>query len=203
MSFNTSQTNQSASLEDFKDQLPPKQQKEFDEHLDVEQIKSYVYQLLTETDCPDDNRKREGKKFADFICTEDSNGFLVMLPSSDVSRWAKLEGELRPSGRNKAKVWTPIRLEKVLRERGADIKSTNITMPLSLLKTTNKRGGSQTSRLKIDPSFFVYKKDIEIKGEFAHFDLSAVNQLIPSITAKMNFKGLKMADVKNYYLGLI
>lgn len=144
-----------------------------------------------------------GKKFADFICTEDSNGFLVMLPSSDVSRWAKLEGELRPSGRNKAKVWTPIRLEKVLRERGADIKSTNITMPLSLLKTTNKRGGSQTSRLKIDPSFFVYKKDIEIKGEFAHFDLSAVNQLIPSITAKMNFKGLKMADVKNYYLGLI
>ena len=144
-----------------------------------------------------------GKKFADFICTEDSNGFLVMLPSSDVSRWAKLEGELRPSGRNKAKVWTPIRLEKVLRERGADIKSTNITMPLSLLKTTNKRGGSQTSRFKIDPSFFVYKKDIEIKGEFAHFDLSAVNQLIPSITAKMNFKGLKMADVKNYYLGLI
>ena len=144
-----------------------------------------------------------GKKFADFICTEDSNGFLVMLPSSDVSRWAKLEGELRPSGRNKAKVWTPIRLEKVLRDKGADIKSTNITMPLSFLKTTNKRGGSQTSRFKIDPSFFVYKKDLEIKGELVHFDVSAVNQLIPSITAKMDFRGLKMSDVKNYYLGLI
>jgi hypothetical protein len=144
-----------------------------------------------------------GEKFADFICTEDSNGFLVMLPSSDVSRWAKLEGELRPSGRNKAKVWTPIRLEKVLRDKGADIKSTNITMPLSLLKTTNKRGGSQTSRYKIDPSFYVYKKDLEIKGDFVHFDLSKVNQLIPSITAKMDFRGLKMADVKNYYLGLI
>jgi len=65
MSFNTSQSNQSASLEDFKDQLPPKQQKELDEHLDVEQIKSFVYQLLTETDCPEDNRKREAKKFAD------------------------------------------------------------------------------------------------------------------------------------------
>jgi hypothetical protein len=65
MSFNTSQTNQSASLEDFKDQLPPKQQKEFDEHLDVEQIKSYVYHLLSETDCPEDNRKREAKKYAD------------------------------------------------------------------------------------------------------------------------------------------
>jgi len=62
MSFTT---NQSASLEDFKDQLPPKQQKEFDEHLDVEQIKSYVYQLLSETDCPEDNRKREAKKYAD------------------------------------------------------------------------------------------------------------------------------------------
>jgi hypothetical protein len=65
MSFTTNQTNQSASLEDFKDQLPPKQQKEFDEHLDVEQIKSFVYQLLTETDCLEDNRKRETKKFAD------------------------------------------------------------------------------------------------------------------------------------------
>lgn len=65
MSFNTSQTNQSASLEDFKDQLPPKQQKEFDEHLDVEQIKSYVYQLLSETDCPEDNKKRDAKKYAD------------------------------------------------------------------------------------------------------------------------------------------
>lgn len=65
MSFTTNQTNQSASLEDFKDQLPPKQQKEFDEHLDVEQIKSYVYQLLTETDCHEDNHKREAKKFAD------------------------------------------------------------------------------------------------------------------------------------------
>ena len=144
-----------------------------------------------------------GKKFADFICTEDSNGFLVMLPSADVSRWAKLEGEIRPSGRNKAKVWTPIRLQKVLIDKGAEIKSTNITMPLSLLKSTNKRGGSQTSRLKIDPSFFVYMKDLEIRGEFVHFDLSAVNQLIPSITAKMNFKGLKLAEVKNYYSGLI
>ena len=144
-----------------------------------------------------------GKKFADFICTEDSNGFLVMLPSADVSRWAKLEGEIRPSGRNKAKVWTPFRLQKVLIDKGAEIKSTDITMSLSLLKSTNKRGGSQTSRLKIDPSFFVYKNDLEIRGEFVHFDLSAVNQLIPSITAKMNFKGLKLADVKNYYLGLI
>jgi hypothetical protein len=144
-----------------------------------------------------------GKKFADFICTEDSSGYLVMLPSSDVSRWATLEGEIRPSGRNKARVWTPIRLQKVLRDRGADIKSSSITMPLSLLKTTNKRGGSQTSRLKIDPSFFVYRKDTELRGEFVHFDLSAVNQLIPSITAKMNFKGLNLAEVKNHYLGLI
>ncbi len=144
-----------------------------------------------------------GKKFAHFICTEDSNGLLVMLPSTDVSRWAKLEGEIRPSGRNKAKVWTPIRLQSVLSEKGALIKSTKITMPLSLLKSTNKRGGSQTSRFKIDPSFFVYKKDLEISGEFVHFDISAVNQLIPSITAKMNFEGLEFAEVKNYYLGLI
>ncbi len=47
-----------------------------------------------------------GEKFADFICTEDKSGFLVMLRSKDISRWATLEGEIRPSGRNHAEVWT-------------------------------------------------------------------------------------------------
>lgn len=54
-----------ASLEDFKDQLPPVEQKEFDDHINVEQIKLFVYQLLTETDCREDNNKRATKQFAE------------------------------------------------------------------------------------------------------------------------------------------
>jgi hypothetical protein len=185
-------------------QLVPMLKEQIDRNLNAfEHLGSNVNEFTPQNIEKAVSENYSGSKFADFICTEDEDGYLVMIPSSDVSRWASLEGEIRPSGRNKAKVWTPIRLQKVLRARGADIKSSNVTMPLSSLKTANQRGGSQVSRFKIDPSFFVYKKDLEIKGEFVHFDLSTVNQLIPSITAKMNFKGLKLAEVKNHYLGLI
>ena len=34
------------------------------------------------------------KKFSDVICTEDTNGYLVMLPANQVSFWAKIEGEI-------------------------------------------------------------------------------------------------------------
>lgn len=144
-----------------------------------------------------------GTKFADFICTEDSQGFLVMLPSSDVTRWATLEGELRPSGRNHSKVWTPIRLEKVLKGKGALLRNSKVEILKSELKSSNARGSSEISRYKIDPAFFVYKRDIEMIGEKATFDLASVRQLIPSITAKMNFRGLEISQVKSYYLDLV
>jgi hypothetical protein len=144
-----------------------------------------------------------GKKFADFICTEDSEGFLVMLPSSDVSRWATLEGEIRPSGRNHYKVWTPLRLRKVLEDKGAIIRGSKVEIGMSNLKSSNARGGSQISRYKIDPAFFVYKRNIEVKGENGFFDFDSVRQLIPSITAKMNFQGLEISKVKKYYLELV
>jgi hypothetical protein len=140
-----------------------------------------------------------GEKFADFICTEDESGFLVMLRSKDVSRWATLEGELRPSGRNKAKVWTPRRLVAVLEAKGARISDSKVEILSSELKPANARGGSQVSRQKIDPAFFIYLKDLKEVGPNSIFDIKNVWQLIPSITAKMNFKGLKLGDVKSYY----
>lgn len=54
-----------ATLEDFKDQLPPMEAHEFDDHMDTEQIKLLVYQLLSETDNNVDNRKRSKKQFAE------------------------------------------------------------------------------------------------------------------------------------------
>ena len=53
------------SLEDFKDELPPMHSQEFDNHLAPEQIKQAVYQLLTETNCPEDDQKRSAKKYQD------------------------------------------------------------------------------------------------------------------------------------------
>jgi len=144
-----------------------------------------------------------GEKFADFICTEDENGYLVMMRSKDVSLWATLEGEIRPSGRNHAQVWTPKRLISVLKEKGAKINNSKVEISVSELKPANARGSSNVSRLKIDPAFFIYVNDVNVKGEKLVFSLDAVRQLIPSITAKMNFKNLELAKVKSYYSELI
>jgi hypothetical protein len=140
-----------------------------------------------------------GSKYADFICTEDRNGVLVMLLAKDVSKWAALEGEIRPSGRNHSDVWTPERLDLVLRNKKAKITDLKVEMDISSFKTSNGRGSSSVSRFKIDPAFFVFKDDVVVHKGNVSFEISSIRQLIPSISAKMNFKNLKHSEVKEYY----
>ena len=140
-----------------------------------------------------------GEKLAHVICTEDEDGRLVMLPSNHVALWAKLEGEIRPSGRNSYAVWTPKRLLDILESMGATFDQELVKVPISKLKTSNARGSKKVSRYKINPIFFVRHSMVKIEGEYAFFPLKVVKQLNPSITAKMNFKGLKCAEVKNFY----
>jgi hypothetical protein len=143
-----------------------------------------------------------GEKLAHVICTEDEDGMLVMLPSHHVPFWAKLEGEIRPSGRNSYGVWTPVRLLEVLEGLGAVVEGNLVKVPTSSLKTSKARGSNKVSRYKINPFFFVRESNVENEGLFCTFSISAVKQLNPSITAKMNFKGLKISKVKEYYLAL-
>lgn len=140
-----------------------------------------------------------GDKFADVICTEDENGFLVMIPVEHVSKWAKLEGELRPTGRNSYKVWTPRKLKVSLESIGATERDGIIKVPTKNLKPANARGGSKLSRYKISPLFFVRASSVDVKGDIASFNRSDVKQLRPSITAKMNFEGLEISKVRNFY----
>jgi hypothetical protein len=144
-----------------------------------------------------------GEKLAHVICTEDEDGNLVMLPSNHVAFWAKLEGEIRPSGRNSYSVWTPKKLMEILQSMGAIVNDEFVKIPVSKLKTANARGGKKVSRYKINPLFFVRDSQVRIDGELASFPLNVVKQLNPSITAKMNFKGLKISDVKDFYSELI
>jgi hypothetical protein len=140
-----------------------------------------------------------GKKFADVICTEDENGILVMIPSNHVAMWSKLEGEIRPSGRNSYKVWTPLRLMELLEKLDAIIENDIVRMPLENLKKANARGGKNLSRYKISPFFFVRHNTVEVSGQMAIFPLIEIKQLNPSITAKMNFKGLNASNVQAFY----
>ena len=140
-----------------------------------------------------------GEKFADLICTEDINGYLVMIPSTHVGLWATLEGELRPTGRNSYRVWTPVRLESVLESLGATIENEMVEIDIDKVKPANKRGSRELSRYKIDPMFFVRAKNVVKSNGKIRFALNSIMQNNPSITAKMNFKGLRFQKVKNFY----
>ena len=144
-----------------------------------------------------------GEKYAAFICTEDSSGNLVLIPSRDVAIWAELEGELRPTGRNSYPVWTSNKLLSVLKEKGGSIQMDTVTMPLSSFKQSKARGGEQISRFKISPLFFVRSEDVENTEGKVTFKLDAVKQNIPDITAKINFKNLEVSEVKKYYMDKI
>ena len=138
------------------------------------------------------------KKYADVIVTVDKNEYLTMLPSNQINVWAKLEGEIRP-GRNKYKVWTPAKLKQQVQELGGRIIDNKIVINKNNLKITTERGGSNPSRYKITPIFFVYISDCVELNENIMFEIKKIRQLNPAITAIMKFKELDIEDVKQYY----
>ena len=140
------------------------------------------------------------KKFADVICVEDQNGFLTMIPANQADKWAEIRGEIRPTGRNSYKVWTPLKLAEVIKSKGGSIRGGKVTLPFKSLSTSSARGGnSKISRYKINTLFFVRPADISILGETASFELVAVRQIKPTISAHMFFKDLNVHQVRLQY----
>lgn len=140
------------------------------------------------------------KKYADVVCTEDINGYLVMLPVNQLSHWAEIVGEIRPAGRNHYNVWTPLALHGFLINLGATINETQVQIKKSKLGNRKERGGDgKISGYKINPLFFVYLRNCHENNGIISFDLNNVQQLNPTIAGKMFFKTLKYNDVKKYY----
>ncbi len=140
------------------------------------------------------------KKYADVVCTEDVNGYLVMLPVNQLSLWAEIVGEIRPAGRNHYKVWTPNALANFIKEKSGVIENSIVTIDKSKLGIRKQRGGAgRTSGHKINSLFFVYACDCEENGNSISFNLHSVRQLNPTIAGKMFFKTLNYIEVKKYY----
>lgn len=140
------------------------------------------------------------KKYADVICTEDTEGYLVMIPVNQVSVWADIEGEIRPAGRNHYKVWTPNTLKKFLTDKNAHFSGDKVTISKNELAIRTQRGGNgKLSGYKINPLFFVYADDCIENENNITFDITKVQQLNPTIAGKMFFKKLKYDTVKTYY----
>jgi len=141
-----------------------------------------------------------GSKKADVICTEDKFSNLVMLPANEVGQWAKLEGEIRPSGRNASRVWSHKKLLKDISSLGGKVKNGNVEIQTSLLKPRGEVGGTRKSGLKLNALFFVRVENVKTKGDLSTFNIDDIEQLIPSIAAKVKFKDLDFENVKNHYL---
>ena len=140
------------------------------------------------------------KKYADVVCTEDKKGYLTMLPINQVSLWAKIEGEIRPAGRNHYNVWTPNALKNFIIQKGGTINGTKVRiLKDSLVARKERGGGGRISGYKINPLFFVYKKHCEENGNYLEFEIGKVQQLNPTITGKMFFNTLLHGEVKRYY----
>lgn len=147
------------------------------------------------------NKNYVGDKFADVICTEDKNSYLTMMPCDQVSLWARLQGEIRTSGRNSFYVWTPIALKHFLLDMGGVIKDSIVYIAQNKLQLRKGRGsGGKVSGYKINPLFFVRKEDCIVDSGVISFNLENVRQLKPTIAAKMDFKRLEYKRVKEYYI---
>ena len=141
------------------------------------------------------------KKYADVVCTEDINGYLVMMPANQISLWAEIVGEIRPAGKNHYFAWTPNALKNFIEEKGGKIENSIVTVKKSKLSVRRERGGDgKISGYKINSLFFIYTRHCTDLGDAIRFDLHNVQQLNPTIAGKMFFKTLKYGVVKNYYL---
>lgn len=140
------------------------------------------------------------KKYADVICTEDVDGYLVMMPVNQVGIWARLEGEIRATGRNHYPVWTPNALNKFLNDKDAIISGNSVRLLKKDMEPRRQRGGDgKISGYKINTLFFAKKEDCKNVGDYFEFPLNKIRQIDPTIAAKMKFDNLKHNDVMNYY----
>ena len=69
------------------------------------------------------------------------------------------------------------------------------------METRTERGGAgRISGYKINSLFFVYVRDCSETNTTITFDISKVQQLNPTIAAKMDFRGsLSYNEVKDHY----
>ena len=146
------------------------------------------------------NNYQVNSKQADIVITEDIGGILTAIPANEVKHWAKLEGEIRPAGRNNYKTWTPLALIKFLLEAGAEISGNMVYIEKDKLKPRKQRGNSeQISGYKITPLFFIRKEKCKEEDDLLRFELSEIRQLNPTIAGKMFFLDLKYKNVKQKY----
>lgn len=147
----------------------------------------------------------QSSKKADVYMTENDSEELLMMPVEDVRLWSKSEGEIRPAGRNSTSLWTPKHFFEKVSDLGGEIGNNFISIPLENIKTSSQRGGisANTSRYKIGSLYFIKSENVVVyNDEKVSFDIKNVRQLIPTITAKIDFSKTSWESLENKYSGV-
>lgn len=140
------------------------------------------------------------KKPADVIVTESRKGILIMLPSTHISQWADIHGEIRPAGRNPYKVWTPDKAKEIIEQKGGKIENNLVTIKKSYLEPRKSRGNKKRiSGYKTAPLFFVKIEKCTDNGSSICFKFDDLQQLKPTISGIIDFRKCIYEDIKQSY----
>ncbi len=113
--------------------------------------------------------------------------------------------EIRTSGRNHTKIFTPVLFSKVLDKMGAKNvggSEYQVSLENEFVEIVNARGTNVPSRIKFNKLFFVNVKSAKfLDNNMIEFDINNVRQLKPTISMhiKINASKLELKDVFQVY----
>jgi hypothetical protein len=127
---------------------------------------------------------------ADLVCTNDKDGFVVLVPITDLLNLVRVEGEIRSAGRNSYAVWTPKFFAEVLADESGSIVGSEVNLPVTDKSWGKGRGTDESTRFRIGSLFWAPIAKVRIESARARIKLADVKQKRPTIAAKIFFEEL-------------
>lgn len=149
-------------------------------------------------------------KNIDVVISSDQHENLIGVTAQDIepdeSGLSFISGagsEIRPSGRNATKIFTPAHFRKIMNENGGIIQDNGICrIPTKsdALEFATQRGGSKTTRLKIHKIYFVRVENIRKNEDEYIFKMDDVMQLKPTVSPHISIIASKDQIKRRYKL---
>lgn len=130
----------------------------------------------------------KAKKIDQMVFRCKDGNFVIIDPEKDIDYINFDVAELRPAGRNPHAVFTPKKLESVLKRMGATIKNGRVFIDEDCVSQTKGRGMSQITRIKFGSFFFVRIGKTKKQDEIISFNLVDVQQLKPTFSIHMTIR---------------
>lgn len=117
------------------------------------------------------------EKNIDFIASYTSKtNNLIFFPVSEIDKHVNFKNsEIRISGKNNLKVYTPLAFERALKESECTINGKTVIIPKTIA-LSKARGSEEISRIKISPLFFFRVEDISEDEKFYYANLNKARQ---------------------------